>query len=166
MHSRLFAPLPMRAIVRRTFAMETEPRSSCRTSKAKWLLAASLAISLLPVKAPAQSDITSLVIGRGYRQEMLVCDSRSQLDQAVGLLRAGQHSIGQCNWRVTEFVPRARVPETFVRLPATWTHPSGRVERIYIPGEFMLAWQYNHRPNSVFIFYPTEQMRLVHPRGQ
>lgn len=129
-----------------------------------------LLILLLTIVRPisAQQQVFDLVIGRGYQQNMLVCDSRAAADVMIGQFRAslrGALPIG-CEWKWTNFVPRERVSGSAFSLPGQRSLPDGRLMPIAVPGEFMSAWQYDARPAAVFIFYPTEQMRLVEPDGK
>ena len=109
-----------------------------------------------------------MVIGQGYRQESLVCDSQQARDALIAQFRVGRATPfpAGCAYKTITFAPRSRVAGTTVNMPGQRRLGDGRIVPSSVPGEFMSAWQYDGTPESVYIFYPTERMRIVDANGR
>jgi hypothetical protein len=124
-----------------------------------------LALAFSPAVA-AQPTIFDFVVGRPYSQRAIVCETFSGLRALVGMLNASVRTGSMppgCNHREIEFIPRSVATGTAVAMPIRRRRPDGNLEDHLIPGQFMVATELGGQRGDVFIFYPTERMRLVQP---
>jgi hypothetical protein len=117
----------------------------------------------------AQQDPFQLVIGRGYIQRSLVCNSSQAREALLSVFRSGRQLDAfpdGCSFREVNFVPEAKVQGSQARMPTRRQLSDGSIQVGSVPGEFMAARLLEGAPARVFIFYPTERMRLVDANGR
>jgi hypothetical protein len=122
-----------------------------------------------PFTTSAQ-DVRQLVVGVAQQGgPWLICRSPASRNAMIVHLiqRESSDRLPEgCAVETRQIIVRGTSPGTEVRIPATHTLPSGRVQNLLLPGAFLVGDLLPSGPQNVYVFYYTNVNRVVFPDGR